>query len=356
MYRARLTLTALAVVLLLAACTAAPSTTPSPPPSSSGSPLPSPTRTAAPSSTPDAPPVDATVAAGLALVRPVDGIDQLFVIDPDGSARQLTGLPGGTAPGAAIPKWSPDRSMIAFAPPARGAGLDPQLWLVNADGTDQRNVASVGETTGWSPDSRQLLWMESVYTTDNTGLPPRLWLYDVAAGELTDLGQGATPQWLPDGERYSYQPVHGGIQEDVPTLLVVRLDGSGEPQELAPGAGGWWSPDGTGVLLRRGDGLYLADASGTDARALVAGDNPVWSPDGQRVAYAHVDPVGTFMVGVIDREGQLVWDSVPGSNPTWSPDGTMLAVEVGIEEISTQILDAATGEVIWELEGRHPAW
>jgi hypothetical protein len=34
----------------------------------------------------------------------------------------------------------------------------------------------------------------------------------------------------------------------------------------------------------------------------------------------------------------------------------MLAVEVGIEAISTQILDAATGEVIWELEGRHPAW
>ena len=103
--------------------------------------------------------MDATVAAGLALVRPVDGLDQLFVIDPDGSARQLTGLPGGAAPGAAIPRWSPDRSMIAFAPPSIGAGLDPQLWLVNADGSGQRDVASVGETTTWSPDSTRLLWM-----------------------------------------------------------------------------------------------------------------------------------------------------------------------------------------------------
>ena len=62
------------------------------------------------------------------------------------------------------------------------------------------------------------------------------------------------------------------------------------------------------------------------------------------------------MVGVVDREGQVRWSDVPGSNPTWSPDGTMLAVEVGVEEVSTQILDAATGTVIWELEGRHPNW
>jgi Tol biopolymer transport system component len=301
------------------------------------------------------PSVDATVAAGLALVRTVDGVDQLFVIDPDGSARQLTGLGDGGAPAAARPIWSPDRSLIAFAPPARGAGLDPQLWIINADGSGARAVADVGETTNWSPDSTHLLFMDSVWTTDNSGQPPLLRLLDVGSGEVTELRVGATPQWLPDGERYSYQRADGAMQPDLPRLQVVSLDG-GESRELPPGSGGWWSPDGTAVLLRRDDGLYIAPADGGEARGLVAGDVPAWSPDGQLVAYGHVDEVGTFMVGVVDREGQVRWSAVPGSNPTWSPDGTMLAVEVGVEEVSTQILDAATGEVLWELEGRHPNW
>jgi Tol biopolymer transport system component len=347
-------LAAATLLISLAACTAVSPGAGSPSPSAS------PTATsdaASPSSPPSpaAPSVDATVAAGLALVRPVDGVEQLFVIDPDGSARQLTGLADGGAPAAARPIWSPDRSMIAFAPPARGAGLDPQLWIVNADGSGARAVGDVGETTNWSPDSTRLLFMDSVWTTDNSGLPPRLWLLEVASGELTELRIGATPQWLPDGERYSYQRVDGGVQPDLPRLQVVGLDG-GASRELPPGSGGWWSPDGTAVLLRRDDGLYIAGAEDGEARGLVAGDSPAWSPDGRLVAYAHVDEVGTFMVGVVDREGQVRWSGVPGSNPTWSPDGTMLAIEVGIAEVSTQILDAATGRVIWELEGRHPAW
>lgn len=342
------------LLMALAACTGVSPSAGSASPSASPS---APSDAGSPSSSPSAPApsVDATVAAGLALVRPVDGVDQLFVIDPDGSARQVTGIGDGGAPAAARPIWSPNRSMIAFAPPARGAGLDPQLWIVNADGTAARPVGDVGEITNWSPDSTRLLFMDSVWTTDNSGLPPRLWLLTVASGELTELRIGATPQWLPDGEHYSYQRIDGGVQEDVPRLQVVPL-ADGDSRELPPGAGGWWSPDGTAVLLRRDDGLYLAPAGGGEARGLVAGDGPAWSPDGRLVAYTHVDEVGTFMVGVVDRDGEVRWSDVPGSYPTWSPDGSMLAIEVGIGEVSTQILDAATGDVIWELEGRYPAW
>ena len=349
-------LAAATLLIVLAACTsvrpgaASPSLSTNP-----GAPSGAASQSPSPSPTAPVPSVDATVAAGLALLRPVDGVDQLFVIDPDGTARQITGLGDGGAQGAARPIWSPDRSMIAFAPPARGADLDPQLWIVNADGTGARAVADVGETTNWSPDSRRLLFMDSVWTTDNNGELPQVRLLDVATGELTELRVGATPRWLPDGALYSYQRVDGAVQPDLPRLQVVPLAG-GESRELPPGSGGWWSPDGTAVLLRRDDGLYIAGAGGGEARGLVAGDGPVWSPDGRLVAYTHVDEVGTFKVGVVDREGHVRWSDVPGTDPTWSPDGTMLATEVGIGEVSTQILDAATGEVIYQLEGRHPNW
>jgi Tol biopolymer transport system component len=102
--------------------------------------------------------------------------------------------------------------------------------------------------------------------------------------------------------------------------------------------------------------VFLHDPDGSNPRLLVSGGPPAWSPDGDRIAYGDVDEVGTFLVGVVRRDSSILWSGVPGTNPTWSPDGTRLAVEVGFPDTRTRILDAATGAVVWDLEGRHPAW
>jgi Tol biopolymer transport system component len=340
----------LAAVVTLTGCAAQPA---------SSSSVTSDTATTDPDPTPptqEPTPADATASAGLALIRPVDGVERVFVIEADGSARQVSGLDANDAPGAERPIWSPDRSMIAFAPPKVGAGLDPQLRVVNADGTRERPIFDIGESTNWSPDSSRLLFCDSVFTTDNTGQPARMWIADVATGEVTQLDErGTDPRWLPNGESISYHPAPALDSQGTASLSILPLD-EGHPRRLAEGSGGWWAPDGSGVLVTRDGGLWLHQPDGSDPQPLVEGDQPVWSPKGDRIAYAYLDEAGTFAVGVVDPEGEVLWSDVPGTNPTWSSDGTKLAVEVGTVDFTIQILDATNGVLLWELEGRNPAW
>ena len=69
-----------------------------------------------------------------------------------------------------------------------------------------------------------------------------------------------------------------------------------------------------------------------------------------------VNQDGLPVLAVMDTHGTEVWSGVVGGWPTWSPDGTRLAVEVGVPEPMVRVLDAATGEVIWEAAGSQPAW
>jgi Tol biopolymer transport system component len=342
--------------LALAACDSGTAPTPSPTalPSVPGSaPASAPASAFTLEPTPLPTPVDASVAAGLAFVRSVDGRDQVFVIDEDGSERQVSGQGEHAAVGAAQPLWSPDRTMLAFGPTAIGSGLDARLWIANADGSGQRQIATLGESTDWSPDSSRLVWTDSVFTTDNTGEPARMWVADLASGEVTQLTpRGTGTRWLSDGMGISFM-----LAEDPERGIMVMDVGGGEPRELIDGAGGWWSPDGTSILVERLDGIYLADADGSNAQLLVGGAaSPAWSPDGGRVAFVDTDASGNFVVGVVSVAGEIAWQGSPGIDPAWSPDGEHLAVDLTISEPRIGILDAATGAQVWELEGRYPDW
>jgi Tol biopolymer transport system component len=353
--RGQLALFILVVALLLGACRLAPGASaaasqpaPSPGASMPASAEPTPEETPAPSG------VDATVAAGLAVVKTLDGLEQVFVIDPDGSERQVSGLGRHEGIGGVQPLWSPDRTMIAFVPPSIGAGLDAQLWIVGADGSDQRALAAAGEFTDWSPDSTRLVWTDSVFTSDNRGEPPRLWVGDVASGEARTLGLlGNDTRWLPDGERISYVPYEplGRVR-----TVVVRADGS-RSRELVEGSGIRWAPDGGAFAFEREDGIYLADADGGNVRLLIGGAAaPAWSADGSRLAFVDNDEMGNFVVGVATREGDVVWEGSPGADPAWSPNGAHIAVDLTIGEPLIGILDATTGERVWLMEGRFPDW
>jgi Tol biopolymer transport system component len=342
-------------ILLLAFVTAcagasSPSSSPSVPSESASQ-----DTTASPTSEPT--PADETSAAGLALIRAIDGVTQVFVIDSDGTPRQVTGFGQHASFAAVRPFWSPDRTQIAFRPRAIGAGTDPQLWLVNADGSDQRPIADVGESISWSPDSTRLLFQDSVFTTDNTGEPPAMWVVEVSTGEVTMLGRGNGPAWAPDGLGISYFPIADVLPTDAQALVVQPLSG-GALREIARAQGAWWSPDGTALLLAQDDGLHLAETDGSNARHLVDGFSPVWSPDGSRIVYTYdqTPEEALPIIGVVDRDGQVVWSGEIGGDPTWSPDGTKLAVEVGFPETSIHILNADSGQVIWELAGEDPAW
>ncbi|HEX2221725.1 MAG TPA: hypothetical protein VHK06_04305 [Candidatus Limnocylindria bacterium] len=358
------------VAVMITACgiSTAPAqeSAPTPAPSQSASPSPSTTPEApAPSASPDATPsFEGHAAAGLALVRFVEegsSVSHVFVVEPDGSLRQVTGVSAPDSPGATYPVWSPDGTQLMFAPPKIGASGNWNVSVVNADGSGERPLAPLqDEYSGpfsWSPDGTRIVFGD-LHEVEGT----MMWLVDVASGEVRRLGPGSRPRWLPDGRRIAYNHhVEGDVLGDpaalVPAVFIMDVE-VGEPVEFGRVSDAVWSPDGNTVLIQEADDrLVIADGDGANARDFVQGWAPAWSPDGSRVvvAYDH-NQDGLPVLAAVDREGRELWSGVVGESPTWSPDGTRLAVEIRYPELMVQVIDAATGEALWETAASQPAW
>ena len=354
MARAR---TLLILALLLAGCAAQPGATTAPtasPSSPSSDTPPTPEPTASPESTPA---FEGHPGAGLALVQFPDSdspVSQIFVVEADGSLRQLADLNGGI--GGRLPVWSPDRTQIAFGPPKVGfPGINGQISVINADGTDER-VLGVGDYQAWSPDSTRLIIHER---DDVTSDPFEFWITDVASGEITaEMGPGFLAQWI-DDEMIGFHrvvPTDDGTHADA--IYIQALDGSepvqvpAESETLAV-----WSPDGSQVLLTYDGSIVIAEADGSNPSDLASGYDPVWSPDGTRVLLGYdVSQDGLPVLALVDLEGNEIWSGVVGAAPTWSPDGTRIAVEIAYPVPMVQVIDAATGDLLWEVEASQPNW
>jgi Tol biopolymer transport system component len=115
-----------------------------------------------------------------------------------------------------------------------------------------------------------------------------------------------------------------------PEIRVAALDGSTERALTTDGGvqipGAVWSPDGQRLAFARGDFIWVIDFDGSNEMPLTSGGpdrRPRWSPDGTRIAF--------------DRNGSEVWTvnsngtgAIPLTKeaayaPEWSPDGTRIA-------------------------------
>ena len=350
------------VGLIVSACTAPASPSASQVPAT---PLPSQAASADPTTSPSSEAADPTSspslgwtghpAEGLAVVHQTDAEDpttQVFIVEADGSERQVTGL--SNALGASNPTWSPDGSQLAFNDPAVGSGIFGQVAVVNADGSDERKLAE-GREAQWSPDGSRIVFWESDPIGDEE---TSMFLLDMATETVTDIGVGGSPRWLPDGERISFVRTLTAADGAITTALHVMPVTGGEAELIAEETTAYWSPDGSAVLLEHDGVLSLAEVDFSGPRDLVNGFSPVWAPDGQSFVFAYDhDADANPLLAVADLDGTTLWSGVPGSLPTWSPDGTRLAVEVYRPETPViQVIEVASGTVVYELEGRQPAW
>lgn len=116
---------------------------------------------------------------------PAQPRSELHIVKPDGSGDRLL----TTDPQLGEVAWSPDGKMIAFR---AHVGSHDQISVIRADGTNRRQVTQSAEDhygPNWAGDDDHLLfWTGSVAA-------PRMYLYDLAAGSQTLLGDGIHPTW-----------------------------------------------------------------------------------------------------------------------------------------------------------------
>ena len=187
-----------------------------------------------------------------------------------------------------------ENGKIAFD---RGGGPLSEVYVMNADGSEQTNLSN-------------------------------------------NFGFDGYPSWSPDGTKIAFVSGRDGGFSDI---YVMNADGS-NPTRLTDNAS-WdlfpsWSPDGTKIAFARDVGqflfdIYVMNADGSEQTNLSnnpAGDEkPDWSPDGTKIAFASNREGGDnweiYVMNANDGSEQTRLTNNPRLDhyPSWSPDGTKIA-------------------------------
>jgi Tol biopolymer transport system component len=274
----------------------------------------------------------------------------LTVLFAGGAALLVTSVPARAAfPG--------ENGAIAFS---REEFLS-QVYSMNPDGSDQTRLTADAATfdgtwndsVAWAPSGKELAFTHGWYRY----LDSEIYLMNAdgtGAINLTDDDAwDRDPSWFPGGEKIAYVsdrttdgssgdvdiyalPVGPGGGVDEPT----RITKSPKILESAPAV----SPDGTRIAFERDGEIYVMRAepqSPTNrperlTRTAIHGDEPNWSPDGARIAFANargVDPddgMWIFDIYVMnaDGSGKTNLTRTPGVSeigPAFSPNGKNMA-------------------------------
>ena len=146
-------------------------------------------------------------------------------------------------------------------------------------------------------------------------------------------------------------PVTGGVaalrplafvstRDGAPAIYVAQADGSNAIR-LAAGEAPAWSADGRRIAFHASSSLRVMNADGSDLRTIGRGGWPTWSPDGTRIAFT--DDAGLHVVHTDGSDKRLVVPAhfrYPGDGliqARWSPDGQTIAFVVNSLEVPSQI-------------------
>jgi Tol biopolymer transport system component len=235
-----------------------------------------------------------------------------------------------------------------------------EIYVMNADGTDQRRLTNNPREDGrsaWSPDCRQI-----AFDSDRSG---HFDIYVMNSGgsnvrRLTTKGDNGYPAWSPapmgggaSGARIAFSRYDPGSD-----IYVINTDGANQQRLTQTGVGGvdmdifdpGWSPDGTQMVCvvdsnpapsDEESAIYVLNVQDTRGagrahlrplpRAGNLNDNPTWSPKGSQIAFsAEVD--GHRGIYVVNADGTNLRRLTQTKDydefaPAWSPDGTQIVYQ-----------------------------
>jgi Tol biopolymer transport system component/predicted Ser/Thr protein kinase len=213
---------------------------------------------------------------------------------------------------------APEGTTVAFATLRN----TPDIWELTLPSENLRQVTletSSEDQPNPSPDGRILL-IES-----DRGGTEAVWSVDMEGKILSQVSSGETREafarWAPDGSRLAYTTIEGN--------LVVQKYGDISAEEIVPG-----------------------------------GRQPVWSPDGSKIAFAQQDEEGSniwvysFATG---ESKQITFGPFAKTFSTWSPDGRQIAYQVQSGDVRHIMIVPSEGGtpvplVSGDRENSHPQW
>jgi len=274
---------------------------------------------------------------------------EIYTMLPDGThVRQVTDKSGRDQK----PTWSPDGSKLGWV---RGG----QFWVHDVMTGRQRMVARVeggiDSAVVWSPDGSKLAY------TRQAPLPGGLtdiFVMDADGTNQTNLTN--TPSvdewevnWSPDGSKLAYtRHTWPTTRENQPDIYVMNSDGTDPvnitdsmPEGMSSGYPNW-SPDGSKIAFQSGPwedapgrlGIYVMNVDGTNPVNITSTATPdlhgppVWSPDGEKVAFLRaqvgnsedydiyvMNSDGTNPVNITDKKGYYGFGVDAGHTLDWQP-------------------------------------
>lgn len=236
-------------------------------------------------------------------------ISDVCVVNADGSDPRL--LVRGTA---LSPQWSPDGTRILFNTSPHDFGF---TQVASADGT---NIRDVGPGTGlWSPDGA---WIALV---DGAGGPTVT--LTVVRADGTESRQlrsvGGNAEWSPDSARIATTWTEDTTTEIRAVDLRVGTEETLLTVDGAVGALAWIEPDTICYALET-SGVWAADLVTGEVRQLTSepwwGRDLVPSPDGAWLAFQVAAGEG-YDIGLVSLGGDFVrlTDSSAALEPAWRP-------------------------------------
>lgn len=238
--------------------------------------------------------------------RSVPGAAPLAAAPAAVAANAPVAFPNASNPnGGQIPAWSPDGSMIAFI--SSTLHTQPDLWVMNADGSGARRLTSRGaQSFRWAADGKTLAFVsrrkgyEEVLTIALDGAPEK---------RIPGIPPGASlPLFSPDGQLFALT-VPG--EQNVRDLWIGTADGTRleAVTEKISVRSLIWDANSRKIFFEAGKsygvGLWEIDLKSMESKALLNKyiGTPVFSAAAGRFAFPFPTKPGEFEVHTMQPDG-----------------------------------------------------
>ena len=269
--------------------------------------------------------------------------------------------------------WDMERERIIYV----STNLDDhcEASVVGVDGSNPQKLhlqipgGYTIDSPAWAPEGQRIAFTKRSFLTADqadffewTDSFGEIWIVEVETGSAVRYASGYDPAWSKDGQMIAF--VTGAPRGDMLAILQVfpgsvlrivdvwpvRIDGLSSITlgDLC------WSPDGKEIAFVAGDydlsgatlgmrgsgSIWTFHVRDHVLRYVIGGNlkTPVWSPDGERIAFRDSDDGEIYTVASTDRERtRITTNDLSEFNIDWTADGQSIRFYVsgkGLYEVS----------------------